>query len=180
MNIRIDFGGFYGSTHEAMIDNLIEYYGDDEDEDYIKQDINLFDYVDYQKTFDNYIKSYCSILRDHIFYEYDIDIEYKNISLKSPKFYNFETDVIYCSTLKKDQLKLNKKLLRDQDFIDYLKKSTKSYDGYMSFYSFDEAVSDKDNILHQFVYTFICSKFDDYSDIEFDLEYTNEDIFITA
>tara|TARA_R100000501_G_C2538475_1_gene58306 strand:- start:7 stop:543 length:537 start_codon:yes stop_codon:yes gene_type:complete len=178
MNIRIDFGGFYGSIHEAYIDSQIEYYAEDEDQ--IKQNINLYDYIDYQKTFDNYIHSYCSALTDFIFYEYDLDIEYKNITLDSPKYYNYQTDVIYCSTLKKDQTKLNKKLLKDQDFIDYLKEATKSYDGYMSFYTFDEAINNKDNILHQFVYSFICNKFDLWDQIEFDLEYTSNDIFIAA
>jgi len=175
MKIRIDFGGFYGSLHEAMIDGQIDYFVED-----IKPGIDLCDYVDYQATFDNYIKSYCSVLTDHIFSEYDLDIEYKNISLHSPKFYNFETDIIYCSTLKKDQLKLNKKLLKDPDFLAYLKETTKSYDGYISFYSYDQAVNDKDNILHQYVYSYICQSFDDYSDIEFDLEYTEENIFITT
>ena len=52
MNIRIDFGGFYGSIHEALIDNLVECYDDD---DYIKPGIDLCDHIDYQKTFDNYI-----------------------------------------------------------------------------------------------------------------------------
>jgi len=170
MKISIDFGGFYSSTHEAMIDSQIEYYADDVDQ--IKQDINLFDYVDYQKTFDNYIKSYCSVLSDFIFYEYDINIGYKDISLSSPKYYNYETDVIYCSTFKRDQIKLNKKLLKDLDFIEYLKEATKSYDGYWSFYDYEEAVNNKDNILHQFVYTYVCKKFDLYDQIEFDLEYT--------
>jgi len=178
MNIRIDFGGFYGSIHEALIDNLIECY--DDDDDYIKPGIDLCDHIDYQKTFDNYIHSYCSALTDFIFYEYDLDIEYKNITLDSPKYYNYQTDVIYCGTLKKDQTKLNKKLLKDQDFIDYLKEAVKSYDGYISFYTFDEAINNKDNILHQFVYSFICNKFDLWDQIEFDLEYTSNDIFIAA
>ena len=172
MKIRIDFGGFYYTTHEAMIDNMVEYQAEDFDK--FRQDINLSEFIDYPKTFQNYIESYCEVLGDEIFYEYDTNISFKNIRLDSPKYYNFETDIIYCDVLKKDQTRLNKILLKEPDFLRRLKEATKSYDGYISFYNYDEVVNNKDNILHQFVYGYICPKFDRYDNIEFNLVYRDE------
>jgi hypothetical protein len=39
----------------------------------------------------------------------------------------------------------------------------------MSFYTFEQAKSDKDNILIMYVLEFICNNFNEYPDIEFDI-----------
>jgi hypothetical protein len=156
MNISINFGGFYGSIHESIIDNLIKGYELDQDN------------IDYPKTFDNYITAYCGFLTDDIFYKYTVDIEFYDLKLDSPKYYNYSTDVILANT-KKDQVNdLNNKLLKDSDFIAYLKDSTKSYSGYISFYTFDQAINDKDNILINFVLSYICKNIE-YFDFDFAL-----------
>ena len=46
------------------------------------------------------------------------------------------TDKIDCKIANHQVNKLNKALLKDDDFLNFLKERTKSYDGYMSFYTF--------------------------------------------
>ena len=148
---NIKFGGFYHSIHSDLIDSRIEMY---EHEGYI----NTWEDIDYQKTYKNYIDNYCSKLSDFILDEFEIDIDFKNLSLNSPRFYNFETDTIDCD-INKDQTKeLNAYFLQDQDFIQYLNKKTQSYSGFISFYTFEQAKNNKDNILIDYVLEYICNE----------------------
>jgi len=151
MKININFGGFYGSTHSDLIDNRIEMY---EHEGYI----NTWEDIDYQETYKSYIHDYCSELSDFILDEFEIDIDFKNLSLNSPRFYNFETDTIDCEVNKDKVEKLNTYFLKDKDFIQYLNKRTKSYSGFISFYTFEQAKNNKDNILIDYVLEYICKE----------------------
>ena len=151
MKTNINFGGFYGSTHSDLIDNRIEMY---EHEGYI----NTWEDIDYQETYKSYIHDYCSELSDFILDEFEIDIDFKNLSLNSPRFYNFETDTIDCEVNKDKVEKLNTYFLKDKDFIQYLNKRTKSYSGFISFYTFEQAKNNKDNILIDYVLEYICKE----------------------
>ena len=73
----IHFGGFYESIHDGNIDSMIETY-----------EYNFED-VDYKKTFESYIEAYCYKLESYILDEYLIDIDFKNIKLFSPQYYNY-------------------------------------------------------------------------------------------
>ena len=73
----INFGGFYESIHDGNIDHMVEAYEYD------------FDHVDYKKTFQSYIDEYCSKLSSYINDEYQVDIDFKNIKLYSPQYYNY-------------------------------------------------------------------------------------------
>ena len=151
MKTNINFGGFYGSTHSDLIDNRIEMY---EHEGYI----NTWEDIDYQETYKSYIHDYCSELSDFILDKFEIDIDFKNLSLNSPRFYNFETDTIDCEVNKDKVEKLNTYFLKDKDFIQYLNKRTKSYSGFISFYTFEQAKNNKDNILIDYVLEYICKE----------------------
>mgnify|MGYP003113475161 CR=1 FL=1 len=164
----IDFGGFYGSIHGDNIDHLIEMYDDDESDN-----IFYWENIDYQKTYKNYIEEYCNYFSDFINEEYEILIEFKDIKLWSPQFYNFSTDVIDVSLCKLQAHNLNKILLKDTDFHKYLKKATQSYPGYISHYNYQEAINDKNDILIRYVFKYIVSKFDEVQylgDFEYDIE----------
>ena len=150
----IDFGGFYESIHDGNVDHMVEAYEYD------------FDHVDYKKTFQSYIKSYCSNLEDYILDEYEVNINFKNLKLYSPQYYNYSTDVIDCKIKSKEAFQLNEVLKTDEDFLNFLKDRTTSYDGYMSFYKFDEALNNKDNILIRYVLEYICNQYNDYSNFE--------------
>ena len=151
MKTNIKFGGFYGSEHSDSIDSRIEMY---EHEGYI----NTWEDIDYQETYKSYIDNYCSELSDFILDEFKIDIDFENLSLNSPRFYNFETDTIDCEVNKDKVEKLNTYFLKDKDFIQYLNKRTKSYSGFISFYTFEQAKNNKDNILIYYVLEYICKE----------------------
>ena len=91
INTQIEFGGFYNSIHsdniDFFIDNEVEY-----------ENLNI-DKIDYKKTYQNYINDYVNELENYILHEYNIEIDFKNISSNSPKYYNYSTDVIKTNVL---------------------------------------------------------------------------------
>tara|TARA_R100001198_G_scaffold95822_1_gene83074 strand:- start:1516 stop:1995 length:480 start_codon:yes stop_codon:yes gene_type:complete len=151
----INFGGFYDSMHSYTIENLIEAY----EYDYEK--------IDWDKTHDDYINDYCYALSSFILEEYNLDIDFKNISLYSPRFYNYETDTIDCEIKKQQVNRLNEIFLKDNDFIEYLKNRTESYDGYISFYAFEDALDNKNDVLIKYVLEYICNN--KMFDVEFEI-----------
>ena len=162
----IKFGGFYESIHISNIDHMVEAYEYD------------FDDVDYKKTFESYIDSYCSKLENFIFNEYKVNINFKDLKLYSPQYYNYSTDVIDCKIKFKEAYELNEVLKTNEDFLDFLKDRTTSYDGYMSFYTYDDALNNKDNILIMYVLEYICNQLNDdeirWCEIEFEIYLTKE------
>lgn len=162
----IKFGGFYESIHDSNIDHIVEAYEYD------------FDDVDYKKTFESYIESYCAKLESFIFDEYKVNINFKDLKLYSPQYYNYSTDVIDCKIKSKEAYKLNEVLKTNEDFLDFLKDRTISYDGYMSFYTYDDALNNKDNILIMYVLEYICNQLNDdeirWCEIEFEIYLTKK------
>ena len=63
--------------------------------------------INYKETYEDYIIDYCNELSEFILEEYEIDIDFKNLSLHSPREYNFETDSIDCE-VDKDKANNNK------------------------------------------------------------------------
>tara|TARA_R100001163_G_scaffold43340_2_gene32708 strand:- start:400 stop:996 length:597 start_codon:yes stop_codon:yes gene_type:complete len=162
----IHFGGFYESIHDGNIDNMVEAYEYD------------FDDVDYKKTFKSYIESYSSKLESYILDEYLVDIDFKNIKLYSPQYYNYSTDIIDCKIDTNQVNSLNEILKKDNEFLSFLKDRTTSYSGFVSFYSYDQALNNKDNKLIMYVLEYICNKFNDkeivYGEIEFEIYLTDD------
>ena len=169
----IEFGGFYESIHSDLIDDKIESYYEDDDNPLYHEDN-----IDYKKTNDSYIEDYCSKFESYILNEYKLNIDFKNISLNSPKFYNFATDTIYCDVDKKQAEKLTNHFDKDSEFLEYLKDRTTSYNGYMSFYEYDQAINNKDNILIMYLLEFLAIQFNEtfiYGEVEFDICLIKED-----
>ena len=175
MKTTIEFGGFYESIHDSHIDMMTNNYFDDTP---LQDDENNFEYFDWNAIHKSYIKSYCYKLEEYIKDNYEIDIDFKNISMHSPKEYNFATDVINCDVIKKKIELLNKELLKDEKFLEYLKDSTQSYDGFMSFYTYDQALNNKDDMLSVYVLRYLCNQLNNidsgYVDIEYDIILTDE------
>jgi len=157
----INFGGFYNSIHDGNIDHMVE-----------ALEYN-FDNVDYKKTFESYINEYCYKLKSYILNEYLIDIDFKTIKLNSPKYYNYSTDTIDCKINTNQANSLNSVLIKDDEFLSFLKDRTTSCSGFMSFFTYDQALNNKDNILIMYVLEYICNKFNEnevvYGEIEFDI-----------
>jgi len=170
INTSIAFGGFYESIHDSRIDNMIESYNDSGNyPEYV------WDNVNYKKTHQSYIESWTSDFESYLLNEYQVDINFKDLTLWSPKYYNYKTDCIDCKVNTHQMNLLNEKLLSDSDFINWLKERTKSYDGYMSFYNFDEAKNNKDNILIKYVLEFLADKFNEQMDfVEFEIHLLKE------
>ena len=171
MKTTIEFGGFYESIHGNHIDMMTENYFDDTP---LQNDDNNFEYFNWSAIHQSYIESYVNKLSDYITDNYQIDIDFKKVSLDSPTQYNFKTDVINCSVNKKKIELLNNKLIIDDEFAKYLKDSTQSYDGYMSFYTYEQALNNKDDILSVYVLRYICNQLNsEYLDIEYEIVLTD-------
>ena len=174
MKIQIEFGGFYHSWHSDIIDNNIESLQEfNEYESYNLH--KLFDNfvkngssfdkarskviekvtyeknkyndanINWSKTYQSYIENYCYQLENYILDEYDVNIDFKNISLYSPKEYNFRTDEIECVVIEKQSLKLLN--MNDNMIIDIM----------FSFLA--NKMNDVGDVFH---------------DIEFDIEFNNQ------
>ena len=158
---NIAFGGFYHSYHQNNIDHMIEAFEYE------------WDKVNYEETFNSYIDDYANKLSSFILSEYKIEIDFKNIKLNSPKYYNYSTDVIDCEIDSQQVVQLNQVLSKDDSFLSYLKDRTISYDGYISFYNYNEALSNKDDILILYVLEYVSNEFNEkyafYGDIEFEV-----------
>ena len=170
---KIEFGGFYESIHSDSIDDKIDSYYED-------GNFPLYhdDNIDYQKTNESYIKDYCSKFESYILNEYKLNIDFENIGLNSPKFYNYSTDTIDCDVDKKQVKKLINHFNKNSDFLEYLKDKTTSYNGYMSFYEYDQAINNKDNILIMYLLEFLANQFNEtfvYGEVEFDICLIKED-----
>jgi hypothetical protein len=163
VNTSIRFGGFYNSIHDSNIDCMVEAY-----------EYN-FDDVDYKKTFQSYIDEYCYKLKSYILDEYLVDIDFKNIKLWSPQYYNYDTDVIDCKIDTNKVNVLNNILTKNDEFLSFLKERTTSYSGYVSFYTYDDALKNKDNKLIMYVLEFISNKFNETELLEIEFEiYLND------
>ena len=106
-------------------------------------------------------------------------MSFKNITLNSAKFYNYYTDTIYCDVDRKQAQKLINHFIKNSDFLEHLKDKTTSYDGYMSFYTYDQAINDKDNILIMYLLEYLSNQFNEkvivYGELEFDIWLIKED-----
>ena len=83
------------------------------------------------------------------------------ISLYSPREYNFTTDSIDASISNKDFKKLKKYFLNNKDFITYANESSKSRDGFISFYDGIDAIIEDDSILLDYVFKYITTLLND-------------------
>lgn len=152
-NITVNFGGFYYSIHDELIDGMIESYYDGND--YSGLDIN------YQEIFQAYSKRYLSVFSEWLLHEFNLDASFKYVELYSPREYNFSTDKIIATITNASHKALYNKFKRNESFLDYLKDATQSKSGYVSFYSYDEALQDKDNIFTDYLTSYLCALFNE-------------------
>lgn len=130
INTAINFGGFYNSIHNDVIDNYIDLM------EYNWENVN------YKATYKNYSEDYIKVLNNKL----NTDIIFK--ALNSPKYYNYSTDNINVEITKKDILKLFKYIKEEElkeEVINIIKESSTSKDGYIAFYSYKDFFK-KDNL----------------------------------
>ena len=153
----LQFGGFYYSGHEQLIDSMLESYFDIEG----NGEFELPDNINYQVIFNQYSRELLPIYQEFIIDEFDIDVTINFISLYSPREYNFTTDSIDASISNKDFKKLKKYFLNNKDFITYANESSKSRDGFISFYDGIDAIIEDDSILLDYVFKYITTLLND-------------------
>lgn len=147
--VQLPFSGFYHSIHDMHIDSFIEqelYYFeneqgyDDEQMQALNDNLYSMDYAPIRKAVcDHYINAFNAVFYD----EYNIHLDLEFSELKSPQFYNFETDKLFCSI---DESIFNQviELLNDGDIQDKLKNKYKTRDGFYCFESTIKAIQNKD------------------------------------
>ena len=144
--VKLPFSGFYNSIHDSVIDSALEYesecYADsDKASDIILDALNV---NHYDKIREALSKVFVEGVNELFWYEYDINLDLEFDSLKSPKFYNYSTDEIYCYV---DNDKINELVAlldNENDFIEALKYKYQSRDGFIVFDSTLQAIDNKD------------------------------------
>ena len=176
--VKIPFSGFYNSVHDSIIDSALEYqskcYADSDKANNIILD--LLNINHYNKIREELSKVFVEGINELFWYEYDIKLDLEFDSLKSPKFYNYSTDEIYCYI---DNDKINELVTlldNENDFVEVLKDKYKSRDGFIVFDSTLQAIDNKDYSL--FFSDLLCQLID--FDVIEDNEYYNDKAFETV
>ena len=154
----INFGGFYNSIHDDNIEWACESYFSD-DNGNCNWDI-ILDNVDFKKLRGVYIDLYCDLFSDWLKENYKVDIKFKNISLSSPREYNFETDKILCDIDIMENESLIKTMKAKPAFLDWVKDRTQSKSGFISFYDFDDVMNDKNDIFSVYALEYLASEYE--------------------
>lgn len=145
--IEIPFSGFYHSIHDMHIDSWIEYILSGDEAEYLgipeselSDKLYMMDYSNIRKAIcEHYIKAYNSVFYDN----FDIDLDLVFSEMTSPKFYNFETDRLYCSI---EQRRFDEvvALLDDEKIQNTLFDKYKTCSGFIVFDSTLQAIAEKD------------------------------------
>jgi len=154
----INFGGFYNSIHNDNIEWACESYFSD-DNGVCDWDI-ILDNVDFKKLHRVYIDLYCDLFSDWLKEKYNLSIKFKNISLSSPREYNFETDKILCDIDSVENESLINAMYAKPAFLDWVKDRTKSRSGYISFYDFDDVMNNKNDIFSVYAFEYLASEYE--------------------
>lgn len=158
IQFNINFGGFYCSIYSEIIDSII---ASEIEEGYIKNDDDI--------NYNHLYKSVSEKILENIEYNY-LDYNLDFIGLSSPKYYNYTTDKIIASINEEDYNEVSKKFLSDKLFISYANETSKSYDGFISFYNGIEEIKKEPSILMEYIFNFIINNEDDF------VYYASEDI----
>ena len=133
MLTTIPFQGFYNSIHDAELDDTLERMFSDRDtgcQRNEKLEARVHDKCRWHLVHNAYALSYANAMAD----EFKIAMTFE--SMKSPKEYNFTTDVIYCE-ISLDEVKRIRAETNEKAFRDKIRERFTSYDGFISFYSND-------------------------------------------
>ncbi len=161
METFIDFGGFYHSIHSEAIDSAAEMLCEDDNGNL---DTKALDKFDFPAAYKAYAKKYAERLNEWLNYELEVNTQLYFIRLDSPRFYNYTTDKIEVKLTKKDAKKITKAILSGEykeEFTEYLRERTTSCSGFISFYTFEEAMSNKEDVLVMYALDFLAGKYNE-------------------
>ena len=131
MLTTIPFSGFYYSLHDSALDSALESIFLDDRGD--KRDSIFYaaqDATDWRQVHQNYAAEYAAAFAA----EFKLPLQFE--SMKSPREYNFSTDIIYCTINPNDAARLFDTC--DKALLDKIARETfTSRDGFASFYDPD-------------------------------------------
>lgn len=152
--INIPFDGFYESLYSGEIDHHeeqeAEHYAEREEEEGIPKALRLdasefaevlFECADYRAIHEAIAKSYADAFNNVISEAIGIELGMSFESMTSPRFYNFETDRIFCFIPEASVAALFELSKADghKALAAVLEGRHKSYSGFHSFYDHDVA-----------------------------------------
>lgn len=131
MLTTIPFSGFYYSLHDSALDSAIESIFSDDSGDARPEIMrHVFDATDWREVHNAYAAYYAAIFA----HEFKLPLQFE--SMKSPREYNFSTDIIYCTISADDAAWLFDTC--DKALLDKVARETfTSRDGFASFYDPD-------------------------------------------
>jgi hypothetical protein len=148
----IPFEGFYYSVYDIMIDNIID---SEIEEGYLENDDN----VDYQIIFEAMAQSIfddiIEIFIDETFGIVGNDFCSTNIiyeGLSSPKYYNYSTDKLMAEISYNNYSLIYGKYIINDDFVNYVNESSKSRDGFASFYEGINNVASEPSVFLEYLF----------------------------
>jgi hypothetical protein len=131
MKTTLPFSGFYESYHSATIDEAIDTVCMDDNGDINDDLANLiYHHCDFNAVRLNYAKEYCAAFSKH----FNVALSFE--SIKSPREYNFSTDVIYCD-ISLDEVKRLFDSCDKAELSKFIENKFASYEGFISHYSND-------------------------------------------
>ena len=158
LSVEIPFSGFYETSHSAAFDNWLDYEQEALESEHgatLEQLQELADKfyngVNWQAAYRQYAVEYCDALCEMVKDEsreyvtdasgarklsegLDLSITFEE--LKSPRFYNYETDRIY-GRIPIQQLEAIRAAIPSDVWAEYVKNEYTIYDGFMSYHSND-------------------------------------------
>lgn len=174
-DFNLHFGGFYHSIHEQFIDSMLESYFMDNDGELVDYD-DLYT-IDYQLIFKAYSKAYLSVLEAVLYDNEDIDIKLSFNALISPREYNFNTDIISTGLLQNHFEFLLEHYSNNKEFIEYVNKASKSYDGFASFFEGYEAVKANHQIWLEYLFKYLIQEYQEEIVQELDCQNIHELVY---
>lgn len=147
---NLQFGGFYNSTHEQLIDSMLENYFMNDEGEY-----ELPDNINYKAIFDAYCLELLPIYKEYISDEHGLDVNIKFLQLDSPHFYNYSTDTMLCEISNESFNAIKKHFLSDKNFVEYANRESKSRSGFSSLYDGILEITANDSILLEYIFMYI-------------------------
>ena len=158
LSVEIPFSRFYETSHNAAFDTWLEYEQDMLSSDHGATPEQLQELADkfykgvnwravYRQYAVEYCEALCVMVKDES-HEYvtdasgarklseGVDLSIAFEELKSPRFYNYETDRIY-GRIPIQQLEAIRAAIPSDVWAEYVKEEYTSYDGFMSYHSND-------------------------------------------
>jgi hypothetical protein len=137
--INIPFSGFYESIHDDAINSVIEMELENENINQDHYNSTHFDFTELRTHIaKTYLKSYCEAFES----KFDKPLNLQFDSIKSPRFYNFETDKLVAQISKTDFINIVKNHLDRDEFQNTINAEYGARSGFIPYSSTVESLNE--------------------------------------